>query len=277
MKLTRENYAAEARLVNFAGNPESARQQINGWVAKKTQDKIPELLAPGQVTGLTRLVLCNAIYFKGKWLKQFDPKATQLQPFFVGGTRPVNTPLMSQETRVKSHVTPELSIIALPYTGDNLSLVILLPKANEGLPALEQRMTAAALGEWLTALDTAREVQAQVFLPKFKLNLRLELTKTLADMGMGKAFSDQADFSGMSARGDLNISDVIHQAFVDVNEEGTEAAAATGVGMRTTSVMRTQVFRVDHPFIFLIRENSTGSVLFLGRVMDPGGSEGVTK
>jgi serpin B len=269
LTLNRDSYQAEMRQVDFLGAAENTRQEINSWVAKKTQDKIKELLQPGDVSASTRLVLCNAIYFKGKWQYQFDPKATGPAPFYAPSGE-VQAMLMSRMMNVKSHGIDDGVLFALPYADGNLSMVILLPDAADGLASLEKNLDATRLQQWLEAMDQARETKAQVFLPRFKLDLRLELARTLSAMGMGSAFGSGADFSGMSERGDLFISDVVHQAFVEVNEEGTEAAAATGVTMRATSFSPTRQLRVDHPFIFFIRENQTGNVLFLGRVLSPG-------
>ncbi len=270
LKLNRAFYDAGARLVDFAGSSDATRQEINSWVAAKTQDKIRNLLQPGQVTAATRLVLCNAVYFKGKWASQFDPNNTAPAPFFTGAGQQVLTPLMSQSLKLRSRSFDDFALFALPYTGNDLALVILLPKAVDGVAALEQRLDAAKLQEWLAALDGAGEAKAQVFLPRFKLDCRLELARELAAMGMPAAFGQSADFSGMTGTRALCISDVVHQAMVELNEEGTEAAAATAVGMALTSVRApAPVFRVDHPFVFLIRENQTGSILFLGRVTDP--------
>jgi serpin B len=163
-----------------------------------------------------------------------------------------------------------LDLCTLPYTGNDLSMVILLPKAADGLAAVEQQLSAAGLRDWLKALDAAPEVEMPLFLPKFKLDCRFELGRDLAAMGMPTAFGPGADFSGMTGSRELFISDVVHQAFVEVNEEGTEAAAATAVVMvKGMAQQPTLVFRVDHPFLFLIRENQTGSILFFGRVTDP--------
>src|SRR6266700_385294 len=269
LKLNADYYGAEAQSVDFAGSSEATRQEINSGIARKTQDKIPELLQPGQLSPDTRLALCNAVYFKGKWASPFAPEATRSQPFFTAPGEKVEIPLMSQSLKVRSREFNDFAIFMLPYTGNDLSMVILLPKAVDGLDALEQRLDAANLQEWLAALDQAGEARAEVFLPRFKLNCRLDLAKELAGMGMPSAFTHSADFSGMTGARDLFIGDVVHQAVVDVNEEGTEAAAATAVGMRATSIMRTAVFRVDHPFVFVIRENQTGAILFLGRVADP--------
>jgi serpin B len=148
--------------------------------------------------------------------------------------------------------------------------VVLLPRAVDGLAALEAQLNAANLRQWLASVDAAPEVKSELYLPRFKLNCRLDLAKDLAAMGMPTAFSSSADLSGMNGDRNLTISQVVHQAVVDVNEEGTEAAAATAVGVALTAArLSNPVFRVDHPFIFLVRENQTGSILFLGRVVDP--------
>jgi serpin B len=270
LALTREAFQAEARLVDFAQNPEAVRVEINTWVEQKTQDRIRDLIQPGQLVPATRLVLCNAIYFKGHWTEQFDPKATHPQPFFTQSGQQVQTPLMTQSLKLRTHAFGDFAAASLPYGSNELSMVIFLPKANDGLLAFEQHLNATNLNQWLSALDAAPELKTDLFVPKFKLNCRLVLARTLAALGMPAAFSPSADFSGISAKPALEISDVVHQAYVDVNEEGTEAAAATGIIMKMTAVQQSPpVFRVDHPFVFLIRENRTGTVLFLGRVLDP--------
>ena len=266
INLVRDSYQAEARLVDFVGRSEPTRIEINDWVAKKTQDKIKDLLQPGQLTADTRLVLCNAIYFKGKWLEPFDEKATRPQKFNLSNDRQIDTPTMHKKITLASLDTGDAVVFSLPYVGEELSLVVLLPKSIDGLPQLEKRLNLAT---WLAQLDAVRKQEVDLYLPRFKINCRLELAQTLADMGMRHAFSRGADFSGISQQEQLFISDVVHQAFVEVNEEGTEAAAATGVVMRGTSVMRTPMIRVDRPFLFLIREHQTGSILFLGKVVDP--------
>jgi len=272
LKLTRDSYGAEARLVDFRNQSETVRQEINSWVAQKTQDKIKDLLQPGQLTPQARLVLCDAVYFKGKWQFQFDPSETKPAPFFVAPGQPKTTSMMSRTLALRSREFDDFYLFALPYTNNVLSMVILLPKAMDGLRAVEQEISGATLGQWLAALDGATETKADVFLPRFELNCRLELARDLSAMGMASAFGPRADFSGMTGKRDLYISDVVHQAMVEVNEEGTEAAAATAVVMRSLALRRNlnPVFRVDHPFIFLLRENGTGSLLFMGRVTDLG-------
>src|SRR5438132_3977451 len=270
LDLNRTQLQAELGSVDFDHHTEAAREEINRWIERKTQDRIRELMAPGQVTPVTTLVLCNAVYFKGKWVTQFDPKATATNVFFPRRGQRVAVPMMSGKMKVRSQSPGDLTLLVLPYTGNDLSMVILLPEAVDGLGALEQRLDAKELTSWLAALDQARESEAIVVLPKFKLNCRLNLKDDLAAMGMPSAFKPGADFSGMTSAEKLWISDVVHQAFVDVNEEGTEAAAATAVAMtRSASASHTPLFRVDHPFLFLIRERQTGSILFLGRVVDP--------
>lgn len=269
LKLNRDYYHAKVEPLNFSGDAAGACQKINSWVARKTQDRIKELLS--NVPPSTRLVLCNAIYFKGTWLKEFDPKKTHPQPFYTMPEQPVSVPMMTEETSVRSHDAGDADVFALPYAGNDISMVILLPKAADGLAAMEKQIDTAKLREWLAALDASRLAKARIFLPKFKLNLRLELASDLKTLGMPTAFeAGAADFSGMDGSRNLFIGDVIHQACVDVNEQGTEAAAATAVTVHASAVMPAPpTFRVDHPFLFLIRDNQTGAILFLGSVVDP--------
>ncbi len=272
MKLSRDAYHADVESVDFVGNSAAACASVNAWVAHTTQDKIRELLEPGQLSPLTRVVLCNAIYFKGTWAAQFNPRATRPAPFFITPQQSIATPMMSQTLRLRDRSLEDVDIFALPYKGNEVSMIILLPKAKDGLAAVERQFDDGKLADGLAALDATPMVKADLTLPKFKLDLRLELTSALKEMGMRSAFDPaQADFSGITGRRDLSISSVVHQAYVDVNEEGTEAAAATAVVARTSAVMReeTIVLHADHPFLFLIRENQTGTILFLGRMVNP--------
>jgi serpin B len=177
--------------------------------------------------------------------------------------------MMSKHGKVRSRNVDAATLIALPYAGEDLWMVVVLPNEKDGLAAVEQGLNATTLEGWWTTLQAAREETATLSLPKFKLNSRLDLANELEDMGIKSAFGLGADFSGMTGNRDLFISRVVHQAYVDVNEQGTEAAAATSVGMAISAVVRTVVLRVDHPFLFFIMERQTGSVLFLGRVTDP--------
>jgi len=266
--LVETQYGGALQNVDFAAAAEQARQTINAWVAKQTNDKIKDLISPGVLDAMTRLVLTNAIYFKGNWASQFEKDQTQDQPFtLVDGTK-VQAPMMNQQTRFGYAETDGLQVLEMPYKGEELSMVILLPKKTDGIKELEQALTTESLTKWLSVL---RRREVIVSVPKFKMTSKFSLAQVLQSMGMTDAFTEKADFTGMATRRELFISAVVHQAYVDVNEEGTEAAAATGAVIGVTSVGpgMTPIFRADHPFLFLIRDKATGSLLFLGRVMNP--------
>ncbi len=269
LELCRRYYGVSITPVNYAADPQGARRQINGWVEEKTNDKIKNLLQPPHVTSSTTLILVNAIYFKGNWASQFDKSCTNDAPFWIGASAPVKVPMMTQTLECEYGSSKGFQILSLPYVGEDLSMVILLPDARDGLPELEAQMSTRFLERCLMRLF---ETKVHVFVPRFKLTGAFELKKMLEALGMIDAFG-AADFSGMTGHRDLFISDVIHKAFVDVNEEGTEAAAATAVVMTRGFPAPPPTFRADHPFLFLIRDNATGSILFLGRVVDPAASE----
>jgi serpin B len=273
--LVNKNYGAGFMPVDFAGKPEAARQRINAWVEKETKEKIKELIPAGVIDALTRMVLTNAIYFKGNWASQFKKSNTKDQPFHLDGGTKAEVPLMHQAgTYSYGEATfgsgERAQVLALPYVGKELSMIVLLPEAGK-LAALEAKLSAENLARWTAPL---REQKVNVYLPRFKLEMDqpLFLNEPLIALGMKDAFDDEkADFFGMqSGKEVLYITAVLHKAFVDVNEEGTEAAAATGVvvGVRSAPAKPT-VFRADRPFLFLIRDNATGSVLFLGRYSGP--------
>jgi serpin B len=268
LKLTRDNYGAGFNLVHFVRDTEGARRTINAWVQKQTRDKIKELLKPGVLSGLTRLVLTNAIYFKGSWQSAFPKKNTAKGDFLLTAGRKVHVPLMHQEQKLNYHDGGTFQMLELPYQGRDLAMVVLLPKKTDGLAELEKSFTADRLAAGLSRLSTH---QVRVTLPPFKVTAQFLLNKPLAAMGMPDAFG-VADFSGMNGKRDLFISAVVHKAFADVNEEGTEAAAATGVVMIKDSYIPgppRAVFRADHPFLYLIRDKRTASILFLGRLTNP--------
>jgi len=271
-------YQANLKSADFA-NPELIRQEINTWVEGKTNNKIKDLVKQGVITELTRLALVNAIYFKGDWAYPFMPEKTKPLAFYLNQDNGVDVPMMTQKNYFEYREVEQdnLQILALPYgthptraayDKNNLSMIILLPTKRNGLAQLENALTPEILDTWLRWL---RFQKVNVFLPKFKINSGFELSKPLSEMGMPDAFSpDNADFSGIDGTRDLSISSVIHQAFVEVNEQGTEAAAATAVFATTRGLPPpTPEFRADHPFIFLIRHNSSGSILFMGRVVNP--------
>ena len=266
LDLTRTHYGAELASVDFAGATEPTRLEINGWVSDNTAERIPELLKPGIIDASTALVLTNAIYFLGTWESAFDPAATTDQPFTKADGKEQKVPLMFQESTARWAETGDLSLLAMPYSGDRLEMVIALPATHDGLPALEASLTPAVLAEWEQAM---RPAKVKIWLPRFELNADFELSKALADLGMPTAFGGGADFSGMTTATGLFISAVVHQAFVGVDEQGTEAAAATAVVMTRSAKPKVTEFKADHPFLFMIRDSQTGSVLFMGRMTQP--------
>ncbi|HSN76873.1 MAG TPA: serpin family protein [Anaerolineae bacterium] len=249
-------------------DPEAARQHINAWAEEQTRGKIKDLIPKGILNVLTRLVLTNAIYFKGNWASQFDKARTKDAPFTVQPGQQVTVPLMTQKLTCGYGEFPELQVLELPYMGDGLSMLVLLPRQVDGLASLEAQLTPGTLAQWTARL---RQSEVQIYLPRFRVEAAFRLDDALKALGMVDAFDmDLANFAGMDGTDLLSISAVLHKSFVEVNEEGTEAAAATAVVMTKRAMPLPQpVFRADHPFLILIRENSSGSVLFLGRVVDP--------
>jgi serpin B len=267
LALTKRCYGVEITPMDYEHAADAAAATINKWVAEKTQNKINNIIPPGALDALTRLVLVNAIYFKGNWEQPFQKDATQSAPFMLAAGKSVSAPLMRQSREFRYAAADGVQLLELPYAGDELSMLVLLPDKIDGLADLEKKLTAPKLGEWTRQL---RKREVNIFLPKFKMTTRFELSRVLMALGMQDAFGSAADFSGMDGQRDLYISAILHKAFVDVNEEGTEAAAATAVIARAMAIMEPPpTFRADHPFLFLIREKSTGSILFLGRVADP--------
>jgi serpin B len=241
-------------------------------VEDKTKDKIKELIKPRVLTEMTRLVLTNAIYFKGRWLSPFKGEKTRSVPFTLIHGEKVDVPMMNQVKEFHYAENENVQVLEMPYEGDKLSMVVFLPKEEIGIKKIEPLFTVENMENWMSAL---RERKIIVLLPKFKMTSAFLLNDVLKVLGMTDAFDiNLADFTGMTSDPvGLYISHVIHKAFVDVNEEGTEAAAATAVVMRQKSAMSEPmpVFRADHPFIFIIRDKDANNVLFIGRVMDPRG------
>jgi len=270
-KVAKGEYAANIAQADFKTAAEAARHEINRWVAQKTKDKIRDLLPEGSLDTLTRLVLANAIYFKGTWATKFDKAGTTMQPFHLTSVRQIEVPLMHHLDNVRYMENADFQAVELPYTGGGLSMVVLLPREIEGCGQLESRLTPALVAE---ALRQMKQQKVEIFLPRFKLESQFKLNDPLFKMGMTEAFSRHADFSGMDGAKDLYISGVFHKAWGEVNEEGTEAAAATAVVVTLKSVAvrppaPPPVFRADHPFLFFIRDTQSGTLLFLGRLTDP--------
>jgi serpin B len=250
--------------VDFAKGTEDARTTINRWVAEQTRDKIKELLGQGVLDDMTRLVLTNAIYFMGAWERPFHPAQTRESDFRVSDTMTVKVPLMHHDSGFRYMRSRDAIGLDMPYKTRKLSMIVLLPPEGRTLADLEKTLTAANLEKWVDAMTLGRVI---VTLPKFTTASQFSLKRALSMLGMPLAFSKDADLSGITGRRNLYVSEVVHEAFVDVNEVGTEAAAATGVVGRLESTA--PLFIANRPFVFLIRDNRNGSVLFLGRVMNP--------
>ncbi len=263
-------YAAEANNLDFFNNPDESRKTINSWVEEKTKNKIKDLFPSRSIENDTKLVLANAIYFKGKWADQFDKENTEKSDFYIDVSNAIQVDMMNrsgEDSKYNYFENTDLQAIEMPYEGDKLAMTILLPKKND-LATISSYLSA----EEITKIHSEMtEEKINLSIPKFTLKTKYFMNQNLMEMGMPIAFSNDADFSGMTGDFSLKIGLVIHQAFVEVNEEGTEAAAATGVSMVLKSAMPTPPiqFIADHPFIFMIRDTKTGNILFLGEVLRP--------
>jgi serpin B len=259
-------YGGATHEVDFVAFPDQAVKTINAWVEGQTGGKIKELVTRDLVTSDTRLVLTNAIYFKGQWENEFEKSQTWDEDWHgLDGVRKV--PMMQQRGGFLYCESDDFQALDLPYQGQQLSMLVVLPRANDGLPALER--TWAAAKTYRTATDSLRhEETVIVSLPRFKTHAQFKLSSVLSAMGAALAFGARADFSGIADER-LNLSEVVHRALIEVNEEGTEAAAATGVFMTKSLASLPTVFLADHPFLYFIRHRKTNSVLFAGRLLDP--------
>ena len=263
--ITRDHYGAELMPVDFIGDAEGARRTVNDWVAGQTDGKIEELFEPGSLDATTRLVLANAIVFQGKWAQKFTE--TQDRPFQLADGTTVTVPIMSKRDAIATATVPGGRIGVMPFRGEDLSLIVLLPDEPAGLPAIEQELSGANLAAWIGRAH-APDRRVDVLLPRFTMETAIELPETLRALGIESAFDpNRADFSAMNGRRDLYLQKAVHEAVLSVDEEGAEAAAATGGGVGTTSAP--QGFEVDRPFVLAIYDHVTGSVLFMGRVLDP--------
>ena len=266
LDLLAENYGAGLRILDFASAPEESRITINNWVSDQTEGRIEDLISQGLIDALTRLVLTNAIYFNAAWEYPFNEDVTKDRPFYLLDGSEVSVPMMSQTETFGYAEGDEYQAVELPYDGDELSMVILLPRDGQ-FEAFEDVMDAQLVDGIIGRLEHRQVILA---MPRFEFESSFSLGETLAAMGMPIAFSGGADFSGMTGNRDLFIADVIHKAFVSVDEAGTEAAAATAVVMEMSAPPGTPVeVTVDHPFIFLIHDIQTGAILFVGLVIDP--------
>ncbi|XP_036014126.1 serine proteinase inhibitor member 6C isoform X1 [Mus musculus] len=263
-------YEAEMEELDFKGATEQSRQHINTWVAKKTEDKIKELLSPGTIHSNTPLILVNAVYFKGKWEKQFNKEDTREMPFKVSKNEEKPVQMMFQKSTFKMTYVEEIStkILLLPYVGNELNMIIMLPDEHVELSTVEKEITHEKFIEW-TRLDRMKGEKVEVFLPWFKLEENYDMKDVLCKLGMTDAFEEgRADFSGISSKQGLFLSNVIHKSVVEVNEEGSEATAATTIVLKGSS-RSTPCFCVNRPFIFFIQHIKTNEILFLGRLSSP--------
>jgi serpin B len=261
-----ENYGAGMHILDFMNAPDKARTIVNDWVAERTEGKIKDILPDGSVKPSTRLVLTNAIYFNAAWRAPFDEGNTAPGTFTLLDGSTVSVPMMAASKRLPYGEGNGYAALELPYDGGELSMVLVLPP---DLDAFEKGLSDEQLSSVFSSL---RDHQVDVQLPKFKFETSVSLVDSLSDMGMPLAFSDAADLSGINGKGGLTIGDVLHKAYVSVNEKGTEAAAATAVIIEPTSLPQPATIRFDRPFLFFIRDIKTGTVLFVGRVSDPSAS-----
>ncbi len=264
-------FQAKVAPLDLVGNPKESATTINSWVADQTKGKISRIISPDLLDPLTRLILVNAIYFKGNWETPFKKQNTSMQPFNLPDGSKTETPMMHRTGEISCAATEDLSLVDLPYSGGRLSMTILLPNHGIDIGAIESKLSASRIGELIAKLE---EREVQLAIPKFKIESLYELTQNLTALGMTAAFDpQQADFSGIfESPEQLYIGMVIHKAFIEVNEEGTEAAAATAVGIRATAIREPKppvLFKADRPFLFLIRDRKSGSILFAGRLSDP--------
>jgi serpin B len=261
-----ENYGAGIHLLDFIEAPEPSRIVINDWVSDQTEGRIPELLPQGAIDSDTRLVLTNTVYFNASWANPFEPAATADGGFTRLDGSSATVSYMRQTASHRYGAGSGYEAVEIQYDGAEVSMLIVLPDAGT-FAQFEQTLSQAKLGEVLSGLSAGYDVK--LGLPKFELRTRAGLAGTLSQMGMPTAFSPAADFSAMNGSGGLMIQDVVHEAFVKLNEAGTEAAAATAVTVGVTSIPEIKEVDVDRPFLFVIRDNETGASLFIGRITDP--------
>jgi len=265
-----EYYGGKAEVLDFIENAEESRKTINSFIEEQTNHKIKDLIPPGYLNEYTRLVLTNAIYFRGDWKWAFDESLTGDEDFWIGPNSTEKVQMMhmipNETIRFNYADMGDAQILELPYRGDKISMLIILPNNIE---AFERSLTLEKLDEYRAEMKG--EKLDEICLPKFEIDTKYSLVEPLSALGMHTAFGEEADFSGMTGRRELFISKIVHQAYVKVDEKGTEAAAATAVIINLTAIPERKVFRADHPFIFIIQEIGTGNILFMGRIVNPSG------
>lgn len=270
LNIIKQYYEAAIQNVDFVGNKMAAVTEINRWVNEKTHSKIPSILKPSDVDSSTALVLVNAVYFKAFWQSKFTKYNTNAMPFRVSAQNTMQTDMMYQEKNFNYNENETVQYVELPYSFNLSSMVIVLPKQVNGLQNLEESINAQYLEKLHTGVTKKR---VQLYLPKFKFDSAFQLNDSLKALGLVDAFTSKADFAGISAKKDLFISKAIHKAFIEVNEDGTEAAAATAISMARGAMPpvydKPVVFKADHPFMFFIIHNQSKAILFMGKVLKP--------
>jgi serpin B len=270
LRLTTSYYGASLTEVDFARDTEGARKAINAWGERATNGKVPELLNPETLSADTKLVLTNAIHFRGRWATAFKKSDTAEGSFTLASGETVRVPLMHQQAEWLYHENDDFQYVVMPYVGRDVDMILLLPRKHDGLPALEKDLTASRL-DAIIGKPRGKSL-VKMTLPRFKTTAAFSLKEELGGLGMKCAFSpDHADFSGLNGgRPRLHLEDVVHEALLEIDEKGTKAAASTAVVSRDKGDPPKEVeFRADHPFLFLIRDNRSGTILFLGRITDP--------
>jgi serpin B len=265
-KGVKKAYNAPVQLMEFRAKPDECRKEINKWVEVQTKDRIMDLLPEGSISDMTALVLTNAIYFKGQWDVKFDPDNTNDGLFTTLEGLQINCAMMNAMMKYNVYQGDDIKMLELPYVGKDFSMLVILPNENKPFKEVENSLTLENLNHYISLL---MESDVRVTLPKFKFVSMFELKPALSKMGMPIPFSNAADFTRMSSKPDLKIDEVYHKAFVEVSEEGTEAAAATAVVIVRKSISIPVDFVANRPFMFIIRENTTGNILFMGRVANP--------
>ena len=264
-----ERFGLEAAKADFKTDSAGSTRKINKWVEEHTNNKISKLFQDGDLDELTRTVLVNAIYFKGNWLVPFDKEQTSTAPFYVTSDKKVDTKLMyhSGEFRYLNDMEKNCDIVELEYEGSAFSMIVIVPHEIDGLHRITSTISLPQFAKWITDLERSQKETVDIFLPKFKASHRVDLKKSLGSLGISEMFCDRANLTGISEAGNLYVSSAVHEAIIEVNEEGTEAAGATGIGIGFMS-LPPQV-RADRPFLFAVFSHKTNSIVFMGKMIDP--------
>lgn len=266
VQTVREGYRAGIAPLNYKSDPPGAAKTINAWVSRHTEGKINDIISPNALTKQTSLVLTNAVYFKSEWQSKFEPDASLPAPFHVSDSKSVKVMMMHRTGRDVKYIRTENAAIAeLPYRDARFSMLVMLPDEKTNISDFEKELTAEKLSKWRAAM---KPEYVSLYLPRFRTEASYELSDMLKEMGMPSAFNGEADFSGINGKMDMFIGGVLHKTFIEVGEEGTEAAAATAVILNKMSAPSPETpieFRADRPFVYIIRDNASGAILFIGR------------